>query len=217
MDGDTNPSTYGNDSSFDESSTPHTVSFDGALEDLNITFTDISGLVEADTWIVLISACGATNPLPAGASATLTHQDGTSAVAQLTLDRGFEGTVSGSHDIYAVNQHFTVRDTGTEMQTITVSNSGTSSAWANGSPSYGLNFNGSTPTACIAYDAEDWELEVILRDYMPYAKFRDGMSEILTPSECSLTAFFKTRKLDVSDIAVDSDAIGMLVDRFSQT
>ena len=119
MVGDISPSTYANDSSFEESSTPYTVSFDGALEDLNVTFVETSGLVEADTWTVLISACGATDPLPTGASATLTYQDGTSAVAQLTLDRGFEGTVSGSHDVYAVNQHFTVRDTGTEMQSIT--------------------------------------------------------------------------------------------------
>lgn len=164
MVGDINPSTYENGSTFEESSTPYTVSFDGALEDLNVTFVDTSGLVEADTWIVLISACGATSPLPTGASATLTYQHGTSAVAQLTLDRGFEGTVAGSHDIYAVNQHFTVRDTGTEMQSITVSNSGSSTAWANGSPSYGLDFNGSTPTACLAYDAEDWELEVRQRE-----------------------------------------------------
>ena len=164
MVGDISPSTYANDSSFEESSTPYTVSFDGALEDLNVTFVETSGLVEADTWTVLISACGATDPLPTGASATLTYQDGTSAVAQLTLDRGFEGTVSGSHDVYAVNQHFTVRDTGTEMQSITVSNSGSSTAWANGSPSYALDFNGSTPTACFTYDAEDWELEVRQRE-----------------------------------------------------
>ena len=169
MVGDINPSTYANESSFEESSTPHTVYFDGALEDLNVTFVDTSGLVEADTWIVLISACGATSPLPIGASATLTYQDGTSAVAQLTLDRGFEGTVSGSHDIYAVNQHFTVRDTGTEMQSITVSNSGGSTAWANGSPSYGLDFNGSTPTTCFAYNAEDWELEVKQREECVFA------------------------------------------------
>lgn len=160
MIGDAVPSVYGNDSSFEDASTPHTVSFDIPLQDLNVSFVDTSGLVEADSWTILISACGAVNPLPAGASAVLTSQDGTSAVAQLTLDRGFEGTVSGSHDVYSVNQHFTVRAAGTEMQSITISNTGSSTSWTNGSPSYTLDFNGSTPTACFAYDAEDWELEV---------------------------------------------------------
>lgn len=157
---DTYPSTYNEKLTFEDSSTPHVVPFDGALEDLNVTIVDTTNLVEADTWIILISACGATDPLPAGASATLTSQDGTSAVAQLTLDRGFEGTVSGAHEVYVVNQHFTVRAAGTEMQSITVSNTGSSTSWTNGNPSYSLVFSNSTPTACFEHDAEDWELEV---------------------------------------------------------
>lgn len=50
-------------------------------------------------------------------------------------------------------------DSGTEMQSITVANTGLSATWTNGSPSYILTFDGSS-TACIAHDAEDWELEV---------------------------------------------------------
>ncbi|CAN0551038.1 unnamed protein product, partial [Ectocarpus sp. 8 AP-2014] len=50
--------------------------------------------------------------LPAGASVTLTSEHGTAEVRQLTLDRGYEGTVPGSHEVYLVNQHFTVRAAG---------------------------------------------------------------------------------------------------------
>lgn len=153
---------YMHESHFDESSVPYTVVFSGPLEDLNVTFIDSFGLVEADTWTILISACGATSPLPKGASATLISQDGTSAVSQLTLDRGFEGTVAGAHEIFSVNQHFTVRTTGTEVQSITVSNTGSSTNWVNGEPSYRLEFNGSAPTDCLAYNVEEWELEVRL-------------------------------------------------------
>lgn len=46
------------------------------------------------------------------------------------------------------------------MQTVTVANTGSSTTWTNGSPSYSLTFNGSDPTACLVYDAEDWEMEV---------------------------------------------------------
>lgn len=45
---------------------------------------------------------------------------------------------------------------GTEMQSITVANSA-SSTWSN--PKYTLEYDGAV-TECIAYDAEDWELEV---------------------------------------------------------
>lgn len=155
------PSTYANASTFEEASLPHKVNFvSAALDDLNVSFVDTSGLVEDDTWTILLSACGAPNPLPAGASAILTSSDGTAAVAQLTLDRGFEGTVPGSHEVYSVNQHFTVRAAGTEVQSITIANTGSSTSWANGDPSYRLDFNGSTPTSCFAYNAEDWEVEV---------------------------------------------------------
>lgn len=160
MVGDSSPSFYANASSFEESSIPYAIPFYGALEMLNVAVVDSAGLVEADTWTILISACGSTGPLPEGASAFLASRHGTAAVAQLTLDRGFEGSVSGSHDVYTVNQHFTVRAAGTEMQSITVSNTGSSTSWANGSPSYRLDLNGSTPTACLAHDAQDWEMEV---------------------------------------------------------
>lgn len=138
---------------------PFTVTFDEVVDGLNATFVSTSGIVEDDTWTILLSTCGIANPLPSGASATLTSTDGTAAVAQLTLDRGFEGTVAGPHEVYLVNQHFTVRAAGTEMQSITVANED-STSWTNGSPSYSLTFNGSSPTACIAHDAEDWEIEV---------------------------------------------------------
>lgn len=52
------------------------------------------------------------------------------------------------------------RDSGTEMQSVTIANTGSSTTWANGSPSYSLTFNGSVPTACLVYDAKDWEMEV---------------------------------------------------------
>lgn len=157
--GEAIPSTYSNDSVFDSSSLPHTVALDGIIDDLNVTFVSTSGVVEDDTWTILLSACGASSPLPSGASAALISVDGTAAVAQLTLDRGFEGTVRGSHEVYLVNQHFTVRAAGTEMQSVTVANED-STTWTNGNPSYSLTFNGSSPTACLAYDAEDWEMEV---------------------------------------------------------
>ena len=44
------------------------------------------------------------------------------------------------------------------MQSITVANIA-SSTWTAGGPSYTLDYGG-TLTDCIAYDAEDWELEV---------------------------------------------------------
>lgn len=103
-------------SSFNASSIPHVVHFGGTdLETLNLTFVDSAGLVEDDTWTILISSCGANSSLPAGASATLTSQDGTADVKQLTLDRGYEGTIPGSHDVFSVNQHFTVRAAGKNM------------------------------------------------------------------------------------------------------
>lgn len=155
------PFTYTNASTFGDTSVPHEVNFfSEALDALNVSFVDTSGLVEDDTWTILISACGAPSPLPEGASAILTSSDGTSAVAQLTLDRGFEGTVPGSHEVYSVNQHFTVRAAGTEVQSITIANTGSSTSWANGNPSYRLDLNGSTSTSCLEYDAEDWEVEV---------------------------------------------------------
>lgn len=157
--GEATPSIYSNDSVFESSSLPHNIALDEIIDNLNVTFVSTSSVVEDDTWTILLSACGASSPLPSGASVTLTSVDGTSAAAQLTLDRGFEGTVPGSHEIYLVNQHFTVRATGTEMQSVTVANKD-STTWTNGSPSYSLTFNGSLPTACLAYDAEDWEVEV---------------------------------------------------------
>lgn len=160
MNGDIYPSSYVDGNSFEDSSIPYTILFDDPLQDLNLTFVDSSGLVEDDTWVILISSCGASNPLPVGSSATLSSQDGTATVSQLTLDRGFEGTVPGPHNVFSVNQHFTVRDTGTEVQSITVSNTGSSSTWTNGSPSYRLSFNGPSQTTCFKYDAEDWEMEV---------------------------------------------------------
>lgn len=103
-------------SAFNDSSLPHMVEFLGTdLEALNLTFVDTAGLVEADSWTILLSSCGANSSLPEGASATLTSQDGTAEVRQLTLDRGYEGTVPGSHDVFSVNQHFTVRAAGEEM------------------------------------------------------------------------------------------------------
>ena len=160
MVGDANPTTYIGESYFNDSSIPYTVVFGGALEALNVTVVDSSMVVEGDKWVILISACGATNPLPPGASATLVSQDGTSTVTQLTLDRGFEGAIAGGHDVYRVNQHFTVRAPGTEVQSITVANKGAYTTWTNGAPSYSLTFNESNHTACLAYDTEDWELEV---------------------------------------------------------
>lgn len=107
------PTETSSSSSFNGTSLPYTVTFPGTeLEALNISFVDSVGLVEDDTWTVLISSCGANNSLKTGASATLTSEDGTAKVGQLTLDRGFEGTVSGAHEIYSVNQHFTVRASG---------------------------------------------------------------------------------------------------------
>lgn len=50
-------------------------------------------------------------------------------------------------------------DTGTEMQAITVRNTGSSPTWANTNPSYTLTF-GTNTTGCLPYDAEDWGLEV---------------------------------------------------------
>lgn len=49
---------------------------------------------------------------------------------------------------------------GTEVQSVTVANTGSSTTWANGNPSYRLTFNTSALTECLAHDAEDWELEV---------------------------------------------------------
>lgn len=79
---------------------------------LNVKFLASATLTEGDTWTIIISSCGADSPLQEGMSATLTSVDGTAAVGQLTLDRGYEGTVPGSHDVYSVNQHFTVRASG---------------------------------------------------------------------------------------------------------
>lgn len=157
--GDVHPTVMSGTSSFLESSMPHMTTFD-ELGGLNASFVDATGLVETDTWTVLMSTCGADNPLPTGASILLTSVSGTEAVGELTLDRGFEGAVSGLHDVYLVNQHFTVRAAGTEVQSVTVAKSGGSSAWVNGSPSYRFTFNGSSPTSCLPHDAEDWELEV---------------------------------------------------------
>lgn len=53
-------------------------------------------------------------------------------------------------------------DSGTEMQSISVANTG-SSTWINGNPGYKLAFDGSATDDCIAHDAEDWELEVGIR------------------------------------------------------
>ena len=86
--------------------------------DLVITFVDSAGLVTGDTWTILISSCGADNPLNAAASATLTSEDGTAEVNQLTLDRGYEGRVAGSQEVYSVNQHFTVRGSGGEQNSV---------------------------------------------------------------------------------------------------
>ena len=89
-----------------------------ALADLVITFVNSTGLVTGDTWTILISSCGADNPLNAAASATLTSEDGTAEVNQLTLDRGYEGSVAGSQEVYSVNQHFTVRGSGGEQNSV---------------------------------------------------------------------------------------------------
>lgn len=159
LSGNESSTVFYNNSVFLESSLPHTVDFNGVINGLNITFVDASNLVEKDTWIFLVSSCGANSPLPTGASASLTSTDGTAAVTQLTLDRGFEGRVSGSHEVYFVNQHFTVRAAGTEVQSITIANDDSTSSWTNGSPSYALTFNGSAPTACLPYNAADWEIE----------------------------------------------------------
>lgn len=43
---------------------------------------------------------------------------------------------------------------------MTVANTGSSTSWVNGNPSYRLTFNTVGLTACLAYNAEDWELEV---------------------------------------------------------
>lgn len=157
--GDAVPSLWSNRSLFQSMSLPHSVDFNGIIDNLNVTFVSTSDLVEGDTWTVLLSACGASSPLSNGASATLSSVDGTAAASQLTLDRGFEGTVPGHHEVYYVNQHFTVRASGTEMQSITIAN-GDSTSWVNGNPSYALTFNGSAPTACLAFNAEDQEIEV---------------------------------------------------------
>lgn len=111
--GNTPTETSSSSATFNDTSIPYTVTFPGTdLEALNITFVDSAGLVEDDTWTVLISSCGSNNSLKTGASATLTTEDGTVEVGQLTLDRGYEGTVPGSHEVYSVNQHFTVRASG---------------------------------------------------------------------------------------------------------
>lgn len=111
--GDNIPTETSLASTFNGTSIPYTVTFPGTdLEALNITFVNGASLVEDDTWTVLISSCGANNSLKTGASAILTSENGTAEVAQLTLDRGYEGTVPGSHEIYSVNQHFTVRASG---------------------------------------------------------------------------------------------------------
>lgn len=107
------------DSSFVEGQIPFTVPDSGLTPDLSTLFLDVkfvntANLVEGDTWTILISSCGAGYPLTEGASATLTSEDGTAPVGQLTLDRGYEGTVPGSHEVYSVNQHFTVRASGEE-------------------------------------------------------------------------------------------------------
>lgn len=80
--------------------------------DVEFVVVDSSSLILGDTWTILISSCGAAYALKEGMSATLTSEDGTAPVNQLTLDRGYEGTVPGSHDVYSVNQHFTVRASG---------------------------------------------------------------------------------------------------------
>lgn len=149
-----------NASLFVVTSMPHVVDLHDTIDAIDVTFVDATNLVKGDTWTFLLSSCGAKHPLPREASATLTSSDGTATVTQLTLDRGFEGSTSGSHDVYLINQHFTVRAAGTEVQSITVSNGGSTPSWTNGNPSYALSFNGSTPTACLAYDTPDWQLEV---------------------------------------------------------
>lgn len=165
MVGEVTPTLYRHELDFPEWLVPYGFVFSDPLEYFNVAFNDMSGLVKGDTWTVLMSVCGVTNPMPKGATATLTSQDGTSAVTQLTFDRGFEGAIAGAHEIYSVNQHFTVRATGTEVQSITVSNTESSTNWVNGEPSYRLGFNGSAVTGCLAYNVEDWELEVCLAPY----------------------------------------------------
>ena len=93
---------------------PHVVASINSPTDLslNVAFVDSATLTLGDTWTILISSCGKASPLEEGVSATLTSKDGTAPVNQLTLDRGYEGTVPGSHDVYSVNQHFTVRASG---------------------------------------------------------------------------------------------------------
>lgn len=93
---------------------PHPVTSINSPTDLslNVAFVDSATLTLGDTWTILISSCGKASPLEEGVSATLTSKDGTAPVNQLTLDRGYEGTVPGSHDVYSVNQHFTVRASG---------------------------------------------------------------------------------------------------------
>lgn len=63
--------------------------------------------------------------------------------------------------VFLMYYHTTTHDSGTEMQSVTIANTGSSTTWTNGSPSYSLSFNGSALTACLAHDAEDWELEVL--------------------------------------------------------
>lgn len=101
-------------SSFAEGDMPYLIADADLQTDLSVdvTFLDSATLTEGDTWTILISTCGASNPLAEGVSATLASEDGTAPVKQLTLDRGYEGTVPGSHDVYSVNQHFTVRASG---------------------------------------------------------------------------------------------------------
>lgn len=112
--GDDIPSESSSSSSFGGAYTNHTIDFaeTDLAAPLNVTFVSSDGLVEDDTWTILISSCGANASLPTGASATLTSEHGTAEVRQLTLDRGYEGTVPGSHEVYLVNQHFTVRAAG---------------------------------------------------------------------------------------------------------
>lgn len=101
-------------STFEEGDIPYLIA-DTDLQDdlsLDVKFIDSASLTTGDTWTILISSCGAANFLPEGASATLSSKDGTAAIHQLTLDRGYEGTVPGSQDVYSVNQHFTVRASG---------------------------------------------------------------------------------------------------------
>lgn len=45
------------------------------------------------------------------------------------------------------------------MQSITVANTGSSTTWTNVNPEYKLSFGG-VSTACLPYNAEDWEWEV---------------------------------------------------------